>query len=370
MQRRTRAVCAAHACAVPVSDSVLCAHFVVSGMAKLGEGDARWIVTDRKDGTNVNSWHWEEKDLSSVVHEELKSTFKNMQLCEGAGGLSLKIKELSEVSGDVTVAQRKGKIMCYFDLKMTLKFGGSLEGETDKADGKMTIAEVDHDTFTEDYDIAVAAADKKPASIKAEQWVRGNARNTVRVAIREYFTRLFEQHNVGKNVPGKSAASKPASGGSPAPAAAPAPTPTAAKPAVASGPRTTLEWKMDWRCPVEEFWTVLTDQGRASAYTRAPAKIEPRAGGEFNFLNGLISGYFVEVSHPSKLVMQWRLSSWPSGTFSSVIISLNREEAGVTRMEFAQAGIPDGEFDRVKGGWMGNFWEPIKMVFGFHYDTK
>lgn len=25
-------------------------------MAKLGEGDPRWLVQERKDGTNVNGW--------------------------------------------------------------------------------------------------------------------------------------------------------------------------------------------------------------------------------------------------------------------------------------------------------------------------
>ena len=27
-------------------------------MAKWGEGDPRWIVEERADGTNVNNWHW------------------------------------------------------------------------------------------------------------------------------------------------------------------------------------------------------------------------------------------------------------------------------------------------------------------------
>jgi hypothetical protein len=27
-------------------------------MARLGEGDPRWLVTDRQDGRNVNAWHW------------------------------------------------------------------------------------------------------------------------------------------------------------------------------------------------------------------------------------------------------------------------------------------------------------------------
>ena len=84
-------------------------------------------------------------------------------------------------------------------------------------------------------------------------------------------------------------------------------------------------------------------------------------------LGGLITGYFIDVVPLEKLAMQWRLSSWASGVFSSVIINLRKEEPGVTRLEFAQAGIPEGEFDRVRDGWTRNFWDPIKAVFGFTY---
>ena len=34
-------------------------------MAKVGEGDERWIVEERKDGVNVNGWHWQELDCLS-----------------------------------------------------------------------------------------------------------------------------------------------------------------------------------------------------------------------------------------------------------------------------------------------------------------
>jgi hypothetical protein len=33
-------------------------------MAKVGEGDPRWIVQNRADGTNVNQWHWTESDFT------------------------------------------------------------------------------------------------------------------------------------------------------------------------------------------------------------------------------------------------------------------------------------------------------------------
>lgn len=35
---------------------VVCA--VRAAMAKWGQGDPRWIVEEREDGTNVNNWHW------------------------------------------------------------------------------------------------------------------------------------------------------------------------------------------------------------------------------------------------------------------------------------------------------------------------
>lgn len=31
---------------------------VCAAMAKWGQGDPRWIVEEREDGTNVNNWHW------------------------------------------------------------------------------------------------------------------------------------------------------------------------------------------------------------------------------------------------------------------------------------------------------------------------
>ena len=41
-------------------------------MAKLGEGDARWIVRERDDGANVNGWHWSEKNLTPWSEERLR----------------------------------------------------------------------------------------------------------------------------------------------------------------------------------------------------------------------------------------------------------------------------------------------------------
>ncbi len=41
-------------------------------MAKVGEGDARWIVEERADGANVNAWHWAERDVLPWAQRRLQ----------------------------------------------------------------------------------------------------------------------------------------------------------------------------------------------------------------------------------------------------------------------------------------------------------
>ena len=41
-------------------------------MAKWGEGDPRWIVEERPDATNVNNWHWTERNADKWSKEKIK----------------------------------------------------------------------------------------------------------------------------------------------------------------------------------------------------------------------------------------------------------------------------------------------------------
>lgn len=332
-------------------------------MAKVGEGDARWIVSDRSDGKNVNSWHWEEKDLSKATHDAMKSLFTDLSL-HSADNFSLKIKEVADVTGDVTVAQRKGKIMCYFELKMSLKWTGKVDGES--VEGKLAMAEIEHDNFQEDFDITVSCTENNAAARKAEDWLRQGGRAKVRSTVRKYFDELFVQHNVGSML---KAGGSPAGTASPkqptsAPAQAAKPAAPASASASSSSAGNSFNWKMRWRAPIDELFGILMNEQRASIYTRGPAKINPQNGGTFEFLGGVITGYYVKVEAPTNVTMQWRLSSWPAGVFSSVVMVLVKEEPGLTTLEFAHAGIPDGELDRVQQGWRVNFFDAIKMVFG------
>jgi len=49
-------------------------------MAKWGEGDPRWIVEERPDATNVNNWHWTEKNATPWSKERLHQLFVDFKI--------------------------------------------------------------------------------------------------------------------------------------------------------------------------------------------------------------------------------------------------------------------------------------------------
>ncbi|KPA78458.1 hypothetical protein ABB37_06085 [Leptomonas pyrrhocoris] len=344
-------------------------------MAKVGEGDPRWIVSERTDGANVNSWHWEERDLSQHTHEQLKGVFANRDIPIPQNLSSaveyLKIEEVSEIAGDVTVAQRKGKMMCYFELKLQLRWAGKMKGDDTVIRGKMDVAEVDHDEFKNDYDITVTCQENSQNAQTLEAVVREAGRATVRQEIEKYFAKVFEDYHIGKQL--KSGAAMPppptttaATASNAASTAGRKPAPSDKSGSVAkSTEATSFSWKMRWGVPMEELYATLTDARRASAYTRSAATMDVKAGGQFSFLGGVISGYYVDVQPPAVLKQQWRLGSWPVGVHSSVVLQLEKEEPGVTVLHFAQSGIPAGQLQSVQEGWRANFFDAIKVVFGY-----
>jgi activator of HSP90 ATPase len=70
-------------------------------MAKWGQGDPRWIVEDRADATNVNNWHWTEKDASEWSKSQLKELFKGLKIEDD--DLTCELTSVSKVDGEASV---------------------------------------------------------------------------------------------------------------------------------------------------------------------------------------------------------------------------------------------------------------------------
>ena len=94
-------------------------------MAKVGEGDERWIVKEREDGANVNGWHWSEKNLTEWAKERLTELLSDIVVLDDSTG-SCKVCKVEKMVGDVTVQARKQKKFPLYELEITLNWEGQL----------------------------------------------------------------------------------------------------------------------------------------------------------------------------------------------------------------------------------------------------
>ena len=67
-------------------------------MAKWGEGDPRWIVEERPDATNVNNWHWTEKNADGWSKKKLEQLFVNLIIEDPKVG-NVVIEEMEKCEG-------------------------------------------------------------------------------------------------------------------------------------------------------------------------------------------------------------------------------------------------------------------------------
>lgn len=71
---------------------------------------------------NPNNWHWVNKDVANWAQEYLEKDLVGISAEQD--GASAEISKLLSSEGDCEVAQRKGKVITIFDLKLQLEYVG------------------------------------------------------------------------------------------------------------------------------------------------------------------------------------------------------------------------------------------------------
>jgi activator of HSP90 ATPase len=97
---------------------------------------------------NPNNWHWVNKDVSGWTKEYLEKDLVGIKAEKD--GASAEISKLLSQEGDVEVAQRKGKVITIFDLKLQLEYIGKTKEDEDVS-GTISVPEVAHDTEEDEY---------------------------------------------------------------------------------------------------------------------------------------------------------------------------------------------------------------------------
>ena len=106
-------------------------------MAKLGEGDERWIVSERDDGANVNNWHWQEKDAFEWAREKFASRLA-LTIADAVPDpddasrvITIKTSDVTALTGEAYVNRRKGKIIAGYELDLKMKYDAEARSKDD-----------------------------------------------------------------------------------------------------------------------------------------------------------------------------------------------------------------------------------------------
>lgn len=130
---------------------------------------------------------------------------------------------------------------------------------------------------------------------------------------------------------------------------------------------TTVTDNDEFRTTAAEMYQTFTDPQRLAAFTRAPPKVFEGAkpGGKFELFGGNVSGEFVELKEPTKIVQSWRLDQWPAGHYSTLQIEFDQNDVEhVTVMRVTWSGVPIGQEEVTKRNWREYYVRSIKLTFG------
>lgn len=335
-------------------------------------GEPQWIVTNREDGTNVNGWHWVEKDCFHWIEGRVGEKIPGAVL--GDTGVTIDATGTT-VTGEATANNRRGKTIFLYELKVTSKWHKAPATEGDKAiEGTITFPYIGDDNEDEKWDVEVRCTNKSVVGSKVagdtEFEVRKQAAPLLEKLIRECLDGMKEHfsanHKACGNTSPSSSVAPPVSDYTQQQKPAEKKPEKSEKPATSAagyaGAHVEMTEKFNTSNP-KEIYDLILDEGRMSVVA-GKAKIERTIGGKFSLFDGAVTGVIVELVSGKKIVEKWRFSSWEKDHYSLVTITL-AEKSGKTVLTLKQDGVPPDDLVRTQQGWKTNIWERMKVIFGY-----
>lgn len=344
-------------------------------MAKWGEGDPRWIVEERPDATNVNNWHWTEKNADGWSKKKLETLLVNLIIEDPKVG-NVIIEEMEKCEGEARANNRKAKLIFFYEWELVLKWKGHVNGKENEIAGKVTIPNLseEHDDMNDvDIDIDVTDGKSSPEGHLLKEMMRkGLGAKTIREKLQNYVEALKTEYSQDIILPGKNEVKQPV----PQTAVKSTKTTTnsnsvntAQMKSLAIGTKlevSDIELEETFKCTGMELFNALTQPEMIQVFTQNPVKMasDAKAGVEFTLLDGSINGTFITITPYTKISQSWRLKSWPAGHFSEVTMKITQTKED-TKFSLAQKGVPVTELEHTKQGWQRYYFHAIKQAFGF-----
>jgi activator of HSP90 ATPase len=344
-------------------------------MAKYGEGDKRWIVEDRPDGANVHNWHWAETDCLPWSRNLLTKLLSDHTILSGEGNLYIKTKKVDKVEGEAYVNVRKGKIIPGYEISLTLSFQGEAKDSDGKsllvADGTVEIPYISDENADEDPEIRVMVKDDGPVGKRIKDAFLVKGKQFVLEQVRAYVTAMAnggpakDELEVKKVNP---AAKKVAA----AATAAPAEVKKEEKKEKKKEGFKTITVTEKFSCRAKDMYEILMDENRWKGFTQSNARISKEVDGEFSIFDGSVTGRNLELEEGRLIVQKWRFGNWPDGIHSTVRLTLEEPQPGLTVVKVVHTDVPEEDrygnatvVENTERGWRDLILNKIRAVFGF-----
>lgn len=351
-------------------------------MAKYGEGDKRWIVEDRPDGANVHNWHWAEKDCLPWAKKRLGELMENTPILEGSGGLWISTSKLDSVTGEAYVNIRKGKIIPGYELTVSLSWTGEAkDGQGNslaQVKGKVEFPYIADENADEDPELKVSVLDEGPVGQRLREAFLAKGKSTLLERVATFVKEMKQGGPAKDELEGKLPA-KPVAAGSktvktdakleiapPAPSKQPAP-----KPKDKEGFKT-IALTERFHCRPHDLYTTLLDENRWKGFTQSKAKISGEVGGQFSIFDGAVTGVNMKLDEDKLIMQKWRFQNWHDGQYSTVCLTFEEPEIGVTVVKLTQTDVPEEDrygnatvVENTRKGWKDLIFHKIRAVFGY-----
>ncbi|XP_049812542.1 activator of 90 kDa heat shock protein ATPase homolog 1-like [Schistocerca nitens] len=341
-------------------------------MAKWGEGDTRWIVEQRADATNVNNWHWTEKNARQWSINKLQELLTGLKIENALAACS--ITEVDRCEGDAVANNRKGKLLFFYEWELILKWEGHLrDADHVKIEGTAIISNFNEEQEASEINVDLTVSTPSPEADRLKDIIMKDARELIRLKLANYIKTLKEDFSKGmilaRKSEGKSETKTTKTGDTERLSQVLfEKVPVSKSEQEVKQLRTvktgTLTMTIKLQCTKEEFYCALTNKEMVEAFTKSGVKMDVEPGGTFELLRGNISGQFLELVPNSKIYQTWRISNWPDGHFSTVLIEIEQLLDGI-EVKLTQESIPESHLDTMKDNWNRYYWDAMRGTFGF-----
>lgn len=126
---------------------------------------------------------------------------------------------------------------------------------------------------------------------------------------------------------------------------------------------TTIKQKITIPATPEQVYEALTDPKKHGEFTGSKATGKPAIGSKFTAWDKYISGRYLQLEKPKRIVQEWKTTDWPQGYPPSKLELRLRKTAEGTEITMVHSNVPAEQEAELTEGWTEFYWNPLNEYF-------